>query len=944
VSEPADTKNLLPAYQLTGDDVLRQLKSNQTTGLSSDEAAKRQNEYGPNKLDDAKRETWVVKYVRQFKDFMIILLTGSSIIALLLEDGRTAVVLILLVLLNTTIGFFQEFKAERIMESLQRLVVPDAQVLRDGRLETRPSTQLVYGDVVYIEEGNSVPADIRILSEQELSTNDFALTGESQPTRKFTHAIAGQTELGSRHNLAYMGTTVATGTGYGVVIGTGMQTELGRIAGLSQAASSGPSPLQREMGNIAKRVTQMTLALCLVLLLLAIQADLEGKEAFLFAVGIASSLVPNGLPAAISTVLAQAAGTLAKKRALVKKLSAVETLGATSIICTDKTGTLTKNQMTVEKLFVGKDAYLVTGTGYDPADGVVTTADGKQLDADKIKDLELFFATGAFASNARVDPPDDEHASWYVLGDPTEGALITLANKAGLNSEALDKQHPELKEFAFDSVRKRMSSVRTYGPDKQRYLFIKGAPEGVLDKCTDIWDHGHVRKLTAADRKRILNTNETQAQAAMRNLVFAYRILPPKQNLDNLHLEEAEQQLTYMGMVSMIDPLRDDVAEAMDDAHAAHIKVSIVTGDYATTALAIATRARLGEKGQELQVVTGEQLRTLEDAHVLQLVEHGGVIFSRVSPEDKLRIVELVKSHGYVVAVTGDGINDAPALKTADIGVAMGVTGTDVAKQSAEIVLLDDSFHTLVGAIQQGRVIFANIKKIALMCFVANASELWVNLFSLGGATLLNIPLALVVMQILAVDLIAELIPVAALGWDQADRNLMKEAPRNPRDHILNKRSLVGIFARGLLIGSLSYLNYLLLFYRAGETPTTSTAYSAIHMQAMALTYLTIVLCQWANILQSRSSKGIFTRYQLHNPRLWIAFGAAFICVLNIIYNPLIASYFRTAPLTATDWLYALAAPAIFLLVTEFHRWSNQHHTRQHVIDLHKQSTQKHPA
>jgi Ca2+-transporting ATPase len=480
-----------------------------------------------------------------------------------------------------------------------------------------------------------------------------------------------------------------------------------------------------------------------------------------------------------------------------------------------------------------------------------------------------------------------------------------------------------------------MSSIRTYGPNNQQYLFIKGAPESVLDKCTDIWDHGHVRKLTAADRKRIMQQNEQQAKQAMRNLTFAYRILPAKTNLEKLTLEKAEDQLVYLGMVSMIDPLREDVAEAMDAAHAAHIKVSVITGDYATTAQAIAQRARLNEKDQELVLVTGEELQKLDDGQVLQLVERGGVIFSRVSPEDKLRIVELVKSRGHIVAVTGDGINDAPALKTADIGVAMGLTGTDVAKQSAEIVLLDDSFHTLVGAIQQGRVIFANIKKIALMVFVANASELFVNLFSLGGATLASAPLALVVMQILAIDLIAELFPTAALGWDRADRDLMHEGPRNPRDHILNKKSTVGIFTRGFLIGGFAYLNFLIFFYRSGATPGSVDSYSTMHMQAMALTYLTIVLCEWVNIIQSRSSKGFFTRYQLHNKRLLYAFILSFICILNIIYNPWIAPYFRTHALSVTDWLYAFLAAAIFLLLTETYRHSQQSgHTRTQVLKL----------
>ncbi len=925
----------LAYYRLDTGAVLDQLRTSRE-GLSNSEANTRLGQYGPNQLMRTKRETWVEKYVRQFQDFMIVLLLMSSIIALFLNDGRTAIVLMILVLFNTTLGFFQEYKAERTMESLENLIVPEASVLRAGKLEPVAATDLVIGDIVYIEEGNSVPTDLRLIEESELATNDFALTGESQPSRKFTHAISGNVELANRHNLIFMGTTVATGHGYGVVIGTGMQTELGRIASLSQEAKSGPSPLQKEMNNIAKRVTQGVVLLCCVLLLLSIQADLPLRDAFLFAIGFASALVPNGLPAAISTVLAQAAKRLAESKALVKKLSAVETLGATSIICTDKTGTLTKNQMTVESIFIGKEHYKVSGSGYE-AQGDFLNPAGKKIAKSQLEDLKLFFSAGIFASNALINPPDEEHAGWYVLGDPTEGALITLANKAGLSSKDLSQTSPELKEFSFDSARKRMSSVRDYGPDRLRYVFVKGAPESVLDRCEDIWDHGHVRKLTAKDRTFILDINENQAGNAMRNLVLAYKVLPAKTKLEKLSMEEAESGLTYLGMVSMIDPLRDEVPEAMDAAHAAHVKVSIITGDFATTAEAIAKRARLAYGDEKLIVITGEELRNLDDARLLQLLIRGGTVFSRVSPEDKLRIVELVKSHGIIVAVTGDGINDAPALKRADIGVAMGVTGTDVAKQSAEIVLLDDSFKTLVKAIQQGRVIFANIKKIALMCFVANASELFVNLASLAGALIFGAPLALSVILILAIDLIAELFPVAALGWDIADHELMDEPPRDPKVHILNKSSIIDILFRGLIIGGLAYLNFVWFFYRSGNTPSDVLGGSTLHAGAMTITYVTIVMCQWVNILQSRTAKGIFTRYQFHNKRLWVAFAFSLICVLNIIYNPLITPYFGTASLTVADWAYTLGAAGLFLLIREVQRHADTHHTREHILSLLKE-------
>lgn len=889
-------------------------------GLSAKAASERLFKYGPNRLAEVNKTPWLVKYLRQFKDLMILLLLASGLISFYpLHDGRTALVLLALVGFNTIIGFTQEYKAERIMDSLERLVVAEAKAVRDGKTEAIASTELVPGDIVYIEEGDSVPADLRLIEESELATNDFALTGESNPSRKFVHALSAEVQLADRHNLVFMGTTVAVGHGYGVVIGTGMQTELGRIANLSQDTRSDISPLQKELNNIATRVTQGTVLLCAVLLPVAIRADLGIKQAFLFAIGIASSIIPQGLPAEINTSLAQAANKLARARALIKKLSAVETLGATSIICTDKTGTLTKNEMTVERFMVGASQYLVEGSGYE-AKGQVLTANRHPLSSKELSQLQLFFATGVFASNAKVNPPDNEHPVWYTVGDPTEGALITLARKAGLDPVQLDESYPELKEFAFDSARKRMSSLRAFGDGKKIYVFAKGAPESILEQSTNIWDHGRARQLTKTTSKQILTENDQLAKQAMRNLAFAYKVMPAKTDTKKLTMEEAESGLIFLGMVSMIDPLRDEVPEAMQATHKAHIKVSIVTGDYAATAKAIAAKAGLASANGDIKLVTGDDISQLSDAQILNLVTSGSVIFSRVSPEDKLRIVGLVKDSGHVVAVTGDGINDAPALKRADIGVAMGRTGTDVAKQSAEIVLLDDSFHTLVGAIQQGRVVFQNIKKGTLSCFTSNGAELIVNLVSLAAASLFHVPLALSVMEILAIDLIAELFPIAALGWDKADRELMTDLPRSPKEHILNEGSVIDLLWCGVLIGGLAFLNYLLFFQRHHVTASGLAAGSVWHLKATALTYLTIVICQLGNILQRRSQDGLFTRYQFHNKQLWLAMGLSVFCVLNIIYNPWVAPYFGASSLSMIDWACALSAAGLFLIIREMQR------------------------
>ncbi|HSX32643.1 MAG TPA: cation-transporting P-type ATPase, partial [Candidatus Saccharimonadales bacterium] len=889
---------------------------------------------GPNSIASQRKDPLLLRYLRQFKDLMIILLVLSGAVAWYLHDPRTAVVLFALALFNTTISFLQEYRAGRLMDSLERLVVSEAQVMRGGKLVPQPSAELVVGDIVYIEEGNSVPADLRILSKDNLSTNDFALTGESNPTHKFTHAISGTVPLPARQNLLFMGTTVATGHGIGVVIGTGMQTELGRIASLSEATTRQNSPLQKEMANIASKVTKGIIILCIILLPVAINSGLPFKDALLFAIGIACALIPNGLPAAISTSLARAAGKLAKDKALVKKLSAVETLGATSVICTDKTGTLTQNQMTVEQLLIGRSTYYVTGKGYQPL-GAIKDAKHVALHDEQLRDLDLFFITGSLASNARINPPDEDHGEWYVLGDPTEGAILTLAQKAGINTTYIEQGYKELHEFSFDSARKRMSTIREYGTHNQPYVFVKGAPENVLERCTEIWDHGHTRPLQAADRTYLLHHNEQKAAGAMRNLGFAYRVLPAKTDAKSLTIDEAESKLVWLGMASMIDPLRPEVPAAMEIAKRANIKVSIITGDYAVTAKAIALRAKLTDDPKDIVVVTGEELLAMSDARVLELVIRGGVIFSRVSPEDKLRIVGLVQDTGKVVAVTGDGINDAPALKRADIGVAMGVTGTDVAKQAAEIILLDDSFKTLVGAVQEGRIIFQNIKKATICSFTGNAAELVVNLLSLAAATATGVPLALTVIQILAIDIIAELFPVAALGGDKADRDLMREEARNPKHHILNIHSVADLAWSGALIGGLTFANYLWFFSRHGVVAQSVATDSAIHLQATALTYLTLVLCLLANVLLRRSEHGLFTRYQLHNKSLWIAMVASLFCVANIIYNPWLVAYFHTAPLSLADVLTAVGSMALFITIREFQRWSNKHHSREAVLKLH---------
>ncbi len=896
-------------YNRDVETVLSYLHTSQS-GLNEKEAGKRVKEFGFNRIERVRSFSSIRTFLRQFKELLVILLIASAIISYYLGEYHTGTILTVLVVINVLISYRQEYKAEKIMQKLSKLVHPKTKVKRNGSIEEVETSLVVPGDIVYVQAGDSVPADLRVIEEDNLQTNDFALTGEANPARKFSHEISGQVVLASRHNLLFAGTTVATGEGYGVVFASGMQTELGRIAGLSQETHSDPSPLQKELDHTAKRITQGTIILCVVLSIIALYAKFSTTEAFIFALGVASAMIPEGLLAGVNVALAHAAARLAKERAVVKKLSAVETLGATSVICTDKTGTLTKNEMTVQQIIVGKQTYFVDGVGYKPK-GKIHDVQHNVISPTWLHDHEVFFLTGALASNAIIEEAKD----WKILGDPTEGALLTLAEKAGIKTKELAKRYPKLKEFSFDSARKRMSVVRNY--NGENYVFAKGSPESILDVCSFIKVDGRIRKITKEDKKYIKTLQSNLASDGLRNLAYAHKVLHGVA-VDSLTMPKAESNLIFSGLVAMIDPPREEVNEAMHVAKLGHIQVSILTGDNALTAEAVANQSDFGE-GEKINVVSAEDLQKLSNQEIVKAIKSSSVIFSRVSPEDKLRIVNTLKAANEVVAVTGDGINDAPALKRADIGVAMGKVGTDVAKDAADLILLDDSFHTLVGAIRQGRVIFQNIKKATLVCLTTNGGELFVVLLSLGGTVFFGIPIAISAIQILAIDLVAELFPVMALGWDPEYSQLITKPPRKVSKHILSSKVIIQLIWSGLLMGGLAYLNYLLFIKRSGGSISASTQ---LYAQATSLTYLTLVFCQYVNVFSRRTAPNetIFTRYFFSNPQLLLAIGFSLFCVVNIIYNPWLQPYFGTRGLSVYDWALAILAGGIYLAVREIYK------------------------
>lgn len=677
-----------PYYQMTAKEVLDALKTSEN-GLSRDEAERRFKQYGPNEIvEDVVVPKWKL-FLSQFKDLLVLVLIVAGFISLAIGSVRDGTIMFVIVLINALIGFFQEYKANKVLARLKELITSPAKVKIDGELTEIPQWKLVPGDIVYIEAGDKVPADMRIIEAFNLRINEFSLTGESVSQDKSSMAINHDCVLADRENMAYMGTTVATGSAYGAVVETGMRTEMGKIANMTQKTESIKSPLQMELEILAKWLTGVVIIISVGLFGVALWQGLGLFMSMVYALGIAVAAVPQALPAQVTVALASTSKRLAKKKAVVKNLPSVETLGSTTVICTDKTGTLTKNEMTVTKLWFDDEEFEVTGIGYEPK-GEILGPHGNPLSEEEIKELEIMLDAATMASNAEIHPPDEQHKNWYPVGDPTEAALVALSMKAGTRSPKEDEENPEIHEFPFDSERKRMSSVRKFGDRLQ--LAMKGATDSVLSVAKYIYRNGKMVPLTEEDRVKIQKINEEWSKNALRVLAIAFRPLEPSGK--DYVLEETEKDVVFLGLVGMIDPPKEGVKEAVASCHEAKIRIIVMTGDHAITAQAIGKEIGLYEKGAP-PTYTGSQMEKMSDQKLTEiLMSHQAIIFSRVAPEDKLRIVQLLEEQGEVVAVTGDGVNDAPALKRAAIGVAMGQTGTDVAKEAAELVLLDDSFPT----------------------------------------------------------------------------------------------------------------------------------------------------------------------------------------------------------------------------------------------------------
>ncbi len=907
-------------YQLSIEATLSDLQTS-FDGLKKEAVPTREKIYGKNILTWFKKESFILKIFKQFKDILIILLIVSDAISLYLQDFRGATILTFIILINALIGYIQEAKAEKIMESLKKMLHPNAKVKRNGIMIEELAEELVPWDIVYIEEWDSIPADIRIIQESEFQTNDFSLTWESNPQNKFTHEINGDVLLSERNNCVWMGTTVATWYAWWVVFATGMNTELGRIANLSQEQTPEDTPLQLEMKNIAKKLTIGTLILWVVLMIVAILSHFTLNEAFIFVIGISASMIPQGLPAQVSIALSLAAWRLAKNRALVKQLASVETLWCVNVICTDKTGTITKNEMTVKHMLLWFHLYDIEGDGYQPIGNILDAQTHHPIDTAFTTIRKHFFNTLFLASNAKINMPDEEHMTRYAIGDPTEAALVSLAQKAWYNTERLDQLYSQLHQYGFDSVRKMMSSVRKI--DDKKYLYVKWSPAAIMERCTQIYDGKEIRNISEEDKDQIKKYIEESSSNAMRNLAFAYKQVDTYDS--SLKWQDMENELIFLWCASIIDPPREEVAAAVKSAHEAKIKIIMITWDYGLTAEAIAKRIGLDD-GKNIIMVAGDELIKMSDIQLVQTLEKPvPIIFSRTSPEDKLRIVNLLRKTHNIVAVTGDGINDAPALKSANIWVAMGKIGTDVAKNASEIVLLDDSFHTLVYAIREGRIIFQNLKKTIISCITSNGGELFTVLPSLAMKALFGLPMAITPFQILAVDMIGEMWPLTALARDPAQKDLMKEWPRNVADHVINKPAIIDLIFSGILMWGVAFSNYVLYFITHGFTITTFSTATPYYAMATSVTYTSILFCQFANILSRRAgTDSVFTSYLRSNKKLLIAFWISITCIMVLIYAPIIHTYFGFGSMDIKDRLFPIGWGMVFLLIREWQKYGKR--------------------
>jgi magnesium-transporting ATPase (P-type) len=879
-------------------------------GLSASEAAERLAQHGPNVLHEAPRQSLVVRLAAHFTHLMAILLWVGSVIALLAGLPQLSIAVVLVNIINGLFSFWQEFKAERATEALRRMLPVQARVLRDGREARILAEELVPGDVMLLDEGDRISADGRVVDHAELRVDQSTLTGETTPVRKTSEPVAAAT--GNRADLpdlVFAGTTVSSGRGKAVVVATAMSTEFGRIARLTQEMTAEPSPLQQELARLSKVVSVIAIGVGAFLAVLALGLGvMDLGEGLVFGLGMIVAFVPEGLLPTVTLSLAMGTQRMANRNALVKRLSAVETLGSTSVICTDKTGTLTQNEMTVREVFLLSGRLAVDGVGYAP-EGGVRTVDGDPPPAD----VRMLFVTAGLACNARLVAADGR---WTVLGDPTEAAIQVAAAKSGVDLEEAAVRTPRVFEVPFDSRRKRMSTIHRDG--EAEVLCAKGAPRELLERCSRALVDGIVVPLDEEQRDRIGAANDDLSRRGLRVLAVARRDLPP--GLRDRSADVLERDLTFLGLVAMMDPPRPEVEAAVRTCQRAGIRTVMITGDYGLTAESIARRVGM-VRGDRLRIVNGDELEAMSDDE-LDAALADEVLFARSSPEHKLKVVAALQRVGHVVAVTGDGVNDAPALKKADIGVAMGRSGTDVAREAADMILLDDNFASIVNAVEEGRAVYSNIRRFTLYIFTSNTPEaVPFVLFALSGG---RIPLALGIMAILAIDLGTDLVPALALGAERPEPGVMDRPPRQRSEHIVSRQLVARAY---LFLGPLQAAAVMALFYAAYwaddfwgqliDLPDEGRVYE----QAVAMALIGVVATQIGNLFAQRAERESILRVGFFSNRLvWVGIASELVIIALIVYVPFLQRVIGTAAVPATYWLWALPFVPLLLVADELRK------------------------
>ncbi len=868
-------------YQSNAKAVMSGLETSRKHGLSAQEVAIRQAKYGKNELREKRKKTLFEMFLDQFKDFLVIILLIAALVSIIMgiighEGLVDGFIILAIVILNAILGVNQEQKASNALAALKKMSSPHAKVIRDGVIVEVASEELVPGDIVYLETGDYVSADMRLVDSTNLKIDESALTGESEPVEKYAELVYDkEVVLAERHNLAYMSTLVSYGKAHGVVTATGMATEIGKIATMLDAVEEGKTPLQKTIDEFAKVLGIICIGVSIFVFVLGLLQGLEVFEIFLTAIALAVAAIPEGLTAVITVVLALGMQRMVKRNAIIKNLSTVETLGQATVICSDKTGTLTQNEMTVKKVFDLDHEYDVTGTGYELVGEIVRN--GKKADLTpnltKIAEICLLCNDAVLQDNK-------------ILGDPTEGALLVLAEKAGLIRQDKLERYPQLNEYPFDSTRKMMTSINRIG-DKA-YVLTKGACDQLIKRCDKIAIGGIIRELTEADKTMILNQNDEYSRQAFRVLGYAYKETELPKSM------EEENNLIFIGLTAMIDPPRKEAKAAIEKCHKAGIRVMMITGDHLTTAKAIATELGILKPGH--LALSGEETARMTDAEFEDAILKCDV-FARSTPKDKIRIVEVLQKHGEVVAMTGDGVNDSPALKQADIGVAMGITGTEVSKEASNMILTDDNFASIVSAVEEGRTIYSNIRKFTIYLVSCNIGEILIILMAMIFGAMFNNHLPLLAIHLLWINLMTDSFPAFALGMEKSEPNIMDAKPRDTKEKILNKPTLIKIIIQGLglMLAALTSF-YIGLKLIPGASLT----------QARTMIFVTVVFGELFRSYSARSeTKFLFQSNPFTNKYVNYAVVFSAVLILLLVYIPPFANVFKIEALTLVELVVA---------------------------------------